>query len=333
MYEKLLNAKFSPKLIALVFVFALVYSVCGVAPAASGDSHENEAANEVETVEGQSGKEQDSQGLSSTDMKSVLSVFTGSSGESEKSTVDSGDDAKTEEGSSDEGGEESYNDQVYESAISSSGDFKATAWRESSSPDYYRICGKAIIAYDVRSEAGSIEYGGMDELGRTTWAAGTITHNMRKEAQQRGRLGFTSDCDNISGWGHNGQVTIPSANSKSRDYNGYFYNRSHLIADSLGGDAKNYNLVTGTRCQNVGNCDNCGGMAYAERIARDYLDKHENGWIYYAATPVYEGDELVPRSVFVDMKSDDSSIDQHIEVYNAAKGYAVNYMDGSFSKI
>lgn len=38
-------------------------------------------------------------------------------------------------------------------------------------------------------------------------------------------------------------------------YVGDFWNRSHLIADSLGGDALRVNAVTGTRTQNVGGRD------------------------------------------------------------------------------
>jgi DNA-entry nuclease len=155
---------------------------------------------------------------------------------------------------------------------------------------------------------------------------------MRADAKARGRQDFDAECDKITGWGHNAKVRIPSANG-TKDYNGYMFNRSHLIADSLGGDPIRANLVTGTRCQNVGNNDNAGGMAYAEEIARNYLDTHRGGWIYYAATPVYVGDEMVPRSVYVDIKSDDCSIDAHIEVFNVANGYAIDYMTGEFEAI
>ena len=111
------------------------------------------------------------------------------------------------------------------------------------------------------------------------------------------------------------------------------YNRSHLVADSLGGAAKRVNLITGTRPQNcLTGKGRIGGMAYAETKARDYLNAHHDGTLYYCAIPVYVGDELVPRSVYVEMKSSDGSIDESIEVFNAVNGYTINYSDGTFSK-
>ncbi|RAP50796.1 MAG: hypothetical protein BZ138_06310, partial [Methanosphaera sp. rholeuAM270] len=123
-------------------------------------------------------------------------------------------------------------------------------WNESAYPDYVRENGPASTSYEVPANGG-IVYGGMDNLGRTTWAAGVITKEMRASAKASGRQSFDASCDAISGWGHNAETVIPSANG-GKAYNGWFYNRSHLIADSLGGEASPENLVTGTRCQNVG---------------------------------------------------------------------------------
>jgi DNA-entry nuclease len=112
--------------------------------------------------------------------------------------------------------------------------------------------------------------------------------------------------------------------------------RHALVADSLGGDATLQNLVTGTRTQNVGSTQVdgqfAGGMAYTELIARDYLDSPaaKNCPLYYAATPVYTGDELLPRTVNVDVLACNSSIDMRVVVDNAAKGWALDYSDGSF---
>lgn len=194
-------------------------------------------------------------------------------------------------------------------------------------PDYYRIAGKAVIDSDV--QPGNIEYTGLDSLGRTLRVNGNITYKMVEESKGW-REKFDSDADKISGWGHNEKVAIDMANGKT--YHGYMYNRSHLVADSLGGAAKRVNLVTGTRTQNVGANNGKGGMAYAETKARDYLNAHHDGTLYYCAIPVYVGDELAPRSVYVEMKSDDGSIDESIEVFNTANGYTINYSDGTFSK-
>lgn len=84
--------------------------------------------------------------------------------------------------------------------------------------------------------------------------------------------------------------------------------------------------------QNVGANDGAGGMAYTETIARDWLDSHSDGALYYSVLPLYEGNESIPRAVVVDMKSSDGSIDIEVVVYNAAKGYAIDYSSGSISK-
>jgi len=61
-------------------------------------------------------------------------------------------------------------------------------------------------------------------------------------------------------------------------YNGYFYNRSHLIADSLGGRSYKYNVVTGTRQQNVGN-NGDGGMQSIEKKEKQLKSGPE--WALY----------------------------------------------------
>ena len=135
-----------------------------------------------------------------------------------------------------------------------------------------------------------------------------------------------------SGWGHNQEVDIELVDGSF--YHGQFWNRSHLIAKSLGGDEVVENLVTGTRMQNVGSNRGggiSGGMAYCENLARMWLEDNQDGFLTYIATPVYEGDELVCRSVIVDMLSSDGEMNVRIEVFNAAKGYEVNYADGTFT--
>jgi DNA-entry nuclease len=71
-------------------------------------------------------------------------------------------------------------------------------------------------------------------------------------------------------------------------------------------------------------------MAYCENLARMWLEDYPDGWLAYVATPVYEGDELVCRSVIVDMLSSDGELDVRIEVFNAAKGYTIDYATGEF---
>ena len=203
--------------------------------------------------------------------------------------------------------------------------YAPTAWDPSASPEYYRVAGPAVVG-EVPAP-GEVRYGGLDALGRTQGVVANVDY-ARYEAARGHETHFDAE-DDPSGWGHNAKVTIQVPGGKA--YHGYLWNRSHLLADSLGGEAARENVVTGTRTQNVGANDGEGGMAYEETRVRDWLRSHPEGTVYYAATPAYVGDELVPRSVFVDVRTSDGTIDEHVEVYNAAAGYTIGYADGTFA--
>lgn len=199
-------------------------------------------------------------------------------------------------------------------------------WSETENPNYYRELGPAVVG--DQPAAGTVRYGSLDALGRATGAVALVTYDSMKAGIDRGR-GDTSDI-HPSGWGHNREVDM--AMPDGTVYHGMFFNRSHLVAKSLGGEERIENLICGTRTQNVGaNIDGHeGGMAYAEGLARAWLAQHKKGTLYYAATPAYEGDELVARSIIVDMRSSDGSLDKRVEVYNAARGFAIDYKTGEF---
>lgn len=208
-------------------------------------------------------------------------------------------------------------------------------------PDYVISQGRADIEDNLSQDMtyknfsseelanGAIHYESLDVLGRTQAVAGVITYKMREEGTERER----EDMPNPAGWksdgkSNNNKVTIDLLNGKT--YKGYFYNRSHLIAKSLGGVETAENLITGTRTQNVGKNDGNGGMAYAEEKARNYLDSHQASVVYYKATPAYVDNELLPRSVFVDIKTTDGELDEHVEVLNACYGFTIDYKTGKF---
>lgn len=198
-------------------------------------------------------------------------------------------------------------------------------WDASAYPDYYRVLGAAVV--EDEPVPGEARYAGVDRLGRAGRVVATVTPEMAAAGSERER----ADLSEVrpAGWGHNAEVTIPMPDGS--DYHGYLFNRSHLLAKSLGGSDDVQNLVTGTRTQNVGdNHGQDGGMAYTEGLARDWLRAHPDGIVYYAATPVYEGSELLPRSVVVDVRSSDGSIDVEVEVFNAAAGYDIDYATGAF---
>lgn len=116
-------------------------------------------------------------------------------------------------------------------------------------------------------------------------------------------------------------------------YNSYFYNRSHSIADSLLGSASytsKYNFTTGTRSQNVG-VNQSGGMRAAEILAEKYWANHPNttATIKYETTPIYYGDEKIPRGSIVDEYSSDGVLNIEIVVLNDAEGVSMDYYTGS----
>ena len=199
---------------------------------------------------------------------------------------------------------------------------------ESKFPDMYEVLGKAEIDESKFSTTYSYSH---DDLDRTTTAYGLV--NYKAVMDSKGwRADFEPNSE-PSGWykgkeSNNKKVSVKLPTGKI--YNGYFYNRSHLIADSLGGRSYKYNVVTGTRQQNVGNNGN-GGMQYIEKKVVDYVEKTKNN-VYYSVEPYYEGNELVPRYVIVNAKSDDGVINEKVKVFNNASGYEINYSDGSFTK-
>lgn len=191
-------------------------------------------------------------------------------------------------------------------------------------PDFYRIEGKANIEKNLKP--GEIIYTKFDDKGRTLGVYANLTNNNFKYGKRE-----RENINDIkpSGWMKNKEVTLHFLDGTT--YHGWFYNRSHLLAHSLGGDDKDYNMITGTRPQNVGKNNGGGGMQYTEMQAYQYLEKHRDGQIYYSAVPNYTGGELVPRTVTVNIRSNDGSIDQRVTVYNVAPGYAIDYATGEFN--
>lgn len=207
------------------------------------------------------------------------------------------------------------------------GSYEPTEYDAELYPNMYRIDGKAIIPQNDL-QPGDIEY---------TYNKSTKTQHVHAllsyanyEYGKRDRESI-SDIDPIGWPDKNGETSVTF--SEGTTYNGWFWNRSHLLGHALGGADEEKNLVTGTRAQNVGKNNMNGGMQFAEETARDYLANHKDGTLYYFVTPVYLDGENIPRSVFVDIRSDDGSIDMHIEVFNAMPGYDIDYVDGTWSKI
>jgi DNA-entry nuclease len=207
------------------------------------------------------------------------------------------------------------------------GSYEPTKYDAELYPDMYRIDGKAIIPQNDL-QPGDIEYT-YDKSTKTQSVHALLSYE-NYEYGKRDRESI-SNIDPIGWPDKNGETSVTFSDGTT--YNGWFWNRSHLLGHALGGADEEKNLVTGTRAQNVGKNNMNGGMQFAEETARDYLANHKDGTLYYFVTPIYLNGENIPRSVFVDMRSDDGSIDIHIEVFNAMPGYDIDYINGTWSKI
>ena len=206
--------------------------------------------------------------------------------------------------------------------------FSPTNWAVNYDTFWLEINEKADIDVAAFPQPGEITYGQYDEKGRTTEARATLTYeNYYKSLKTRDT--FKED---PVGWpAQNPKVTIHYGSYKT--YHGYFWNRSHLIGDALGGAAIPQNAITGTRAQNVG--QGTGGMRYPESTVEKYFKKHGNlaKKVYYSAKPVYFGDEKIPRSVLVRAYSEDEEVNLYVEVFNVAPGYTIDYNNATFTEV
>lgn len=190
---------------------------------------------------------------------------------------------------------------------------------------FYTVVGPAVVEKNLQPQ--QVQYGQLDNLGRATGAWAVITDAMYEHSA--GGTRYKEEYRNDPPGYISQQVPV---NYNDRSYNGYFYNRSHLIGDSIGGRFFEQNLINGTRMQNVGwNTTNpTGGMRYTETLAENHFKNTDNCNLYYAAVPNYVGTEVMPRTVTVDIQNCDKSIDERVIVENTAPGYIINYNDGTF---
>ncbi|QBO34999.1 hypothetical protein EQG49_00320 [Periweissella cryptocerci] len=112
----------------------------------------------------------------------------------------------------------------------------------------------------------------------------------------------------------------------------YLYNRSHLIGFQLTGENNNMrNLVTLTRATNASIDSNHSMETYENKVA-SFLRLHRNAYVRYRVTPIYRGNELVPRGIQLEAKSiGTSELNFNVYVFNVQPGYKINYDDGTSS--
>lgn len=195
--------------------------------------------------------------------------------------------------------------------------------------DYYTVDSVGQASFSPSCPASGYYYEGIiDEDGRVGAACAVLTHESFMDEKKQKREDISSFIP--AGYTKNRKVPIFNASGKAVS-NDWFYNRSHLIADSLGGEGSLDNLITGTRTQNVG-VSSSGGMQYIEKKVSDYLAKTNNCPVRYQVTPNYLPGEIVPRTVTVNAASCDGQINETVTTYNTAEGYTIDYTTGKWSE-
>lgn len=189
--------------------------------------------------------------------------------------------------------------------------------------DYNAVIGKSKF----KTLPKKTKYYKLDEFGRPVGAETVITIKSFPKTNRKER---PIDIAPV-GWGKNFKVTVKHKDGST--YKGYFWNRSHIIADSFGGEVRIENLTTGTRAQNVGGRDNKGGMAYGETKVRNYLKANRDGKVYYKVKVHYkENSDIISDYSIVDIKSEDNVINERIVVYNEMEGFTIDRKNGIATK-
>lgn len=122
------------------------------------------------------------------------------------------------------------------------------------------------------------------------------------------------------------------------NYRGYIYNKSHLLAWSLGGDMNAHNLILGTRAQNVGTnrANGDGGMGYVEGIIRNAVYNNRDLKVFYHAKPIYKDNEIIPRGVRVraySLNDKGNAVNIDVWIFNYQNGVTINYNTGTYQKV
>jgi DNA/RNA non-specific endonuclease. len=159
-----------------------------------------------------------------------------------------------------------------------------------------------------------------DKLGRAVMGDALLNKSTRIY-QSRDKTGNTQ--------------TIKPVGFMNKRINGtYVYNRGHLLGYALVGglhkfnasEANRQNIVTQTAWANQSQSTTAKGQNYYEGIVRKALD--QNKTVRYRVTPVYNGNELVPRAMHMEAKSRDGKINFNVLVPNVQPKITIAYTTG-----
>lgn len=146
--------------------------------------------------------------------------------------------------------------------------------------------------------------GELDKLERSTSAHIQLNIKDKPKAKREPKISV----DPV-GW-HNYKMPIDDSGSGKE---AWLMNRGHLVGYQFSGlDNELRNLTPMTALLNTGSLSdkdssNQNAMLFYENNLADWINAHPNDWLDYKVTPIYQGDELIPRQVelqYAGIKSD-----------------------------
>lgn len=203
--------------------------------------------------------------------------------------------------------------------------------------DYYQVLGTSQISDSCLNSTGFTYAGLTNSVGQVGTACGLIEVKDFEKNLKTDKQKIKVDSAGYQGKKltyYNGKIDKKGNLSTTTNW---VYNRSHLIADSLGGNPNLENLITGTTGQNVGN--NKGGMQYIEMKVYNFMKDQVDGKrpacpVNYEVTPHYmNASDKLPRLVEVNAKSCDGTINERVVTFNDQAGLEINYSTGDVKSL
>lgn len=209
-------------------------------------------------------------------------------------------------------------------SMNKAGDYKSLAnkdFKSGSSP--YIEVNKNQAELDPSSWKNEhIEYSNLDRLNRAGAATAYLSDKNLGRSESR-----TEQTWRPTGW-HNQPITINGRRV-------FPQNRGHLIAytvtfsfdqngayvpGQLGSLNNPKNLITQTEFSNQKT------MQIFEEKVRDSLAQHKK--VIYRVTPIFRGNELMPRGIWSQAISTDQSLNFNVYIWNIEPGIAFDYTSG-----
>lgn len=201
---------------------------------------------------------------------------------------------------------------------------KLSQWTYSSGDKPVKILNddrpSTIKASDFKSE--HIDYGGLDKLNRTKTATAYLTRNNLGRSNTR-----TEQTWRPTGWNNQpkyvkGQRIIPQNRGHLIAYTMTFnLNKSGQVQQGQLGSIDNpYNLFTQTSFSNQKT------MVQIEQTVRNSLAKNKK--VIYQVTPVFRGNELMARGVWVQALATDGSMKLNRYLWNVENHLQFDYTTG-----